>query len=70
MRRTIDIIILVFFLFNCTYTATHYIAYEREDLIVISERVGETIDADEREQFDLFNKTCKTTCSKYGSQGC
>ena len=54
MRRMIGIIVLVFFVFNCTYTAKHYLAYERTELIVVSERVGETIDPEERKQFNLF----------------
>jgi len=44
-----------FFWFSCTYTAKHYLAYERAGLITISERVGETIDPEEREQFALFD---------------
>lgn len=52
----IGIIVLLFFLFNCTYTAIHYLAYERAELIVISKRVGETIDPQERKQFNLFQR--------------
>jgi len=33
----------------------HYLAYTRGRPIVISERVGETIDAEKREQFNLFH---------------
>ncbi len=55
MRRTIGIIVLVFFSLNCTYTAKHYLTYEKAGLIAVSERVGETIDPEEREQFALFN---------------
>jgi len=54
MRRMVGVIVLVFFLLNCTYTAKHYLAYERAELTVVSQRVGETIDPQERKQFNLF----------------
>ncbi len=54
MRRMIGIIVLVFFWFNCMYTARHYLAYQRAELIVVSQRVGETIDPQERKLFNLF----------------
>ena len=51
----IGIIVLVLFSLNCTYTAKHYLTYEKAGLITVSERVGETIDPEERKQFALFN---------------
>ncbi len=39
---------------NCAYTLHHYHGIERNDVIVVSERIGETIDAQERTQFGLF----------------
>jgi hypothetical protein len=55
MKKTLAFIVLVALLVNCTYTLPHYFYYERKRPIVISERVGETIEPDEREQFDLFH---------------
>lgn len=54
MARIFAISITIFLLMNCTYTLPYYNEYGREDLLVISERVGETIDAQERAEFDLF----------------
>lgn len=55
MKKTLAFIVLVALLVNCTHTIPHYFDYERKRPIVISERVGETIEPDEREQFDLFH---------------
>lgn len=54
MKKTIAFIVLVALLVNCTYMLPHYLAYTRGRPIVISERVSETIDVEEREQFSLF----------------
>ena len=55
MKKTLAFIVLVALLVNCTYTLPHYFYYERKRSIVISKRVGETIEPEEREQFDLFH---------------
>jgi hypothetical protein len=52
--RVFAISIAICALINCTYTLPYYNEFERENLLVISERVGETIDAQERSQFDLL----------------
>ena len=54
MGRIFTIIVSVCVFVKCTYTLPCYNEYGRENLLVISERVGETVDAQERSQFDLF----------------
>jgi hypothetical protein len=56
MRRIIAIVVLIFFLLNCASTLPRYEyrVYEREQPVVISERVGDTVDPEESEHFDLF----------------
>jgi hypothetical protein len=56
MRRVVAVVVLVAFGFNCapTLPRVDYSNIEREYPIVISERVGEVIDAEEREQFCLL----------------
>jgi hypothetical protein len=55
MKKTLAFIVLVALLINCTHTIPHYFDYERKRPIVISKRVGETIEPEEREKFDLFH---------------
>jgi uncharacterized protein YxeA len=55
MKKTLAFIVLVALLVNCAHTIPHYFDYERKRPIVISKRVGETIEPEEREQFDLFH---------------
>jgi hypothetical protein len=54
--RVVAVIVLVFFVLNCAPVLPQYESqvYDREKPIVISERVGETINAAEVEQFGLF----------------
>ena len=56
MKRVVAFIVLVFFTLNCSPVIPKYKydAYQREQPVVISERVGEVIDPEEREQFGLF----------------
>jgi hypothetical protein len=54
MKKTLTFIVLVALLVNCTYTLPHYLDYERKRPIMISARVGETIDREEQNQFGLF----------------
>jgi len=56
MKRLVAIVVLVSLLVNCTYSAKRYDEYRVKGPIVISERVGEVIDAEERERFGLFPK--------------
>jgi len=58
MKKTLVFIVLVAWLLNCAPTLPQYKyhVYERKNPILISERVGETIDAGEGEQFDLFTE--------------
>ncbi|KPJ64988.1 hypothetical protein AMJ44_11555 [candidate division WOR-1 bacterium DG_54_3] len=54
MKRGTFFIVVLLLLANCTYNLRHYHKIERKDVIIVSERVGETIDAQEREHFGLF----------------
>jgi hypothetical protein len=56
MRRIASTIVLFIFGINCTYSFRYYDEYTKGQPIVISERVGETIDAVEGEQFALFQQ--------------
>lgn len=54
MKRIVVFVVLLALL-DCTYTAHQYLYYERMRPLVISDRVGETIEPKEREQFGLFH---------------
>lgn len=54
MKRMISFIVLVALFVNCSYTVPHYFHYKRERPLVLSERLGEAIDPQERKQFNLF----------------
>jgi len=55
MKKRISVVVVMALLFNCAYTPRHYLSYEKTRPIVISALVGETIDPEEREKFDLFH---------------
>jgi hypothetical protein len=55
MKRRISVVVVMALLFNCAYMPRHYLSYEKTRPIVISALVGETIDPEEREKFDLFH---------------
>jgi len=55
MKKTLVFIVVIALLSNCAYNLRHYRDYQKTRPIVISQQVGETIDAEEREQFDLFH---------------
>jgi len=54
MKKTLAFIVLVALIVNCVSIPRYYVDYTRSEQIVISERVGDTIDPDERERFGLF----------------
>jgi hypothetical protein len=54
MNRVVSLIIQVVVLVNCTYAPKYRTEYEKGNAITISSRVGEIIDSQERERFDLF----------------
>lgn len=56
MKRIVTLVVLVAWLLNCAPTLPQYRNHQYKGIypIVISERVGETIDAEEQEQFGLF----------------
>ena len=56
MRRIASTIVLFIFGINCTYSFRYYDDYKKGQPIVVSERVGDTIDAVEGEQFVLFQQ--------------
>lgn len=57
MRRTVAAVVLIILFLDCAPVLPQYERpmYDRENALVISERVGDTIDPDERRQFDLFH---------------
>jgi hypothetical protein len=54
MKHGTFFVVVLLLVVNCTYNLRHYHKIERKDVIVVSERIGETIDAQEREHFGLF----------------
>ena len=54
MKLVVVVIIVVTSLLNCTYTLSRYQESESSSPVIISQRVGEVIDAEERLQFRLF----------------
>lgn len=56
MKRIVSLIVVVSLLVNCTIFRKRYHEYGVKGPILISERVGEVIDAQEREYFGLFPK--------------
>jgi len=54
MRLVAYPVVILSFVANCAYNLLHYHGIERKDVIIVSERIGETIDAQERTQFGLF----------------
>ncbi len=54
MKKTVVFIIVIALLSNCAHNLHHYRDYKKTRPIVISERVGEVIEPEEREHFSLF----------------
>lgn len=56
MKRTVAVVVLMVLLANCApkLLAREYHQYERGHAIIISERVGEKVDVEERVHFGLF----------------
>jgi hypothetical protein len=54
MKRMMAIVTLFSLLTNCTYSLKQYSVYKRGGIVTLDERVGESIDAEERQRFDLF----------------
>ncbi|KPK20717.1 MAG: hypothetical protein AMJ70_08175 [Dehalococcoidia bacterium SG8_51_3] len=56
MKRVVAVVVMVSLLVNCAYSSKRYDEYRVKGPIVISERVGEVLDAEEKEHFGLFPK--------------
>ncbi len=54
MKRFVSIMVLYSCLQNCTFVPKHDIQYDIKRGVTVSERVGDTIDSEEREHFGLF----------------
>ena len=54
MRIVLTSIVVITLLSNCAHNLLHYRHYQKTEQIVISARVGATIDPEERVQFNLF----------------
>jgi hypothetical protein len=54
MKRTICGVLVAAMLSSCAYTPGRYDIYKRGKLVEIHERIGEAIEPNEREQYDLF----------------
>lgn len=55
MKKTLVFIVVIALLSNCAYTLKHYEVYDRREIIVVKEEIGEVIDVDERSKYDLFD---------------
>lgn len=53
MKKYISFI-FVAFIVNCTYSLKYYQVYEKGEPIILTEEIGEVLDAEERERYDLF----------------
>lgn len=56
MIRQVSIVVLTALLFNCAGIPRHYLEYRSTGPIVISAHVGETVDPEERERYELFQQ--------------
>ncbi len=65
MKKRAILIIVVALLLNCTYILPQYRNYHKVGPMAISERVGETLDPGEREQFDLFPEVDSFKTAKF-----
>jgi hypothetical protein len=54
MKRLVAVVVLVALLINCTYSTKRNGGYRVKGPIVVSERVGGVIDAEERAYYNLF----------------
>ena len=57
MKHIVVVVTLLSLLIKCTYSTyalNQYSVYERGEPLILTERVGESIDVEERQQFDLF----------------
>jgi hypothetical protein len=54
MKRLVSSFAVAVLAVNCTYSVRHYRYYETIQPVAISERIGETIDAEERIHYGLF----------------
>ncbi len=57
MKLVFVMLLCASLLIDCSYTLAHYHESEKKEPIIISEYVGETIDDQERQHFDLFPGT-------------
>lgn len=53
-KNLLTLFMAILFLLNCTSIPLNYLDYKRDVPLVISNRVGETIEPEEREAFGLF----------------
>lgn len=54
MRRIIAIAAISALISGCTYSLSHYRVYSRGEIIDLGDAIGEAIDAEERDAYDLF----------------
>jgi hypothetical protein len=54
VKQYISALLIVLVLLNCTYPLKQYDVYERGGVVVLSDKVGEVIDAEERKQYGLL----------------
>lgn len=57
MKQFVSVVIVCSFVLNCTYARRRDVRYTAKNPVAVSERVGDVIDSDEREYFDLFLET-------------
>ncbi len=58
MKKTLAFIVLVALIVNCIYSLRQYNVYDRGEIIEISDKIGEVIDAEERTEYDVFLDKC------------
>ena len=56
MKKVFAALVMLALFSNCAHNLRHYQHYQKTERLILSTRVGPTIDPDERVQFDLFPK--------------
>lgn len=54
MRRVAAMLVMLALISNCAHSLVHYRVYSRGDIIHFGDAIGETIDAEERAEYDIF----------------
>ena len=57
VKNPVSVLLIILVWLNCTYPLKRYAVHERSGVVILSDRVGEVIDAEERKQYGLLRGT-------------